>query len=541
MGLSRRVFLRGLGGAVVAAPFLSSIAERTARSRGIPPSGDPRRWIAMFTHYGCLTNRWFPRKSHGPLTADDLMGTTLSVLAPQVNKLLLPRGIRAMNEWNAQLTHGQGNDPHTQVVGSYFTCVPVTPHGTDPFSFEAATKFEAMPTAASLDHVCAKQLNADGMPLLMHVGGMNDTPTSGISYSAGETPFDGYTDPTDVFSKLTGLFASGAPASPDSYLVARGKSVIDVVRTDLETLERVDMSKADRDKLQAWKDLLNQTTSVFRSAQCNADTAEMLGLTSANLQAVVTHETDRVAGKITDDLDGADLHSDLAVLAALCDQSRVIVLKYPANYIFRGLGLTHDSHTLSHRIGSANMAGSGCLSNVNEMIYAIDSFYAAKFAHLVQTLDSFDEGSGTLLDNSAAVWFQEMSDGNAHNLNNMPLLQAGSCGGFFKTGVAVNVDDGSDDMHAGNSEFVCSNSPTISAVTDSGTPADIANAPINKFYCSLMNALGVKAGPDGFPMPGGSDPVTHYGMYDNTRDFASGGENPPRINDPGGFADLEAS
>ena len=39
-----------------------------------------------------------------------------------------------------------------------------------------------------------------------------------------------------------------------------------------------------------------------------------------------------------------------------------------------------------------------------------------------------------LLDNSAAVWFNEMSDGNAHNMNNVPILQAGSAGGYFKTG-----------------------------------------------------------------------------------------------------------
>ena len=29
-----------------------------------------------------------------------------------------------------------GNDPHTQVVGTWFTCQPVTPNSNDPFSFE---------------------------------------------------------------------------------------------------------------------------------------------------------------------------------------------------------------------------------------------------------------------------------------------------------------------------------------------------------------------------------------------------------------------
>src|SRR5690606_17303729 len=152
--LNRRVFLRGVGGAVVAAPFLGSVAERAARGQAAS-SGTPRRLIVMFTHYGCLTDRWFPTNSHGELSAADFESTSSGALAPQASKLLVPRGIRAMNEWRASMATGQGNDPHTQVVGSYFTCVPVTPHSDDPFNLVAETKFEAMPTAPSLDHVCA--------------------------------------------------------------------------------------------------------------------------------------------------------------------------------------------------------------------------------------------------------------------------------------------------------------------------------------------------------------------------------------------------
>lgn len=56
-----------------------------------------------------------------------------------------------------------------------------------------------------------------------------------------------------------------------------------------------------------------------------------------------------------------------------------------------------------------------------------------------------------------------------------------------------------------------------------------------------MNAIGVKAGPDGYPMVGGTEEVTHYGMYDRTQDFASGGALPPTISDLGGFEALKAN
>src|SRR5690606_25349315 len=105
--------------------------------------------------------------------------------------------------------------------------------------------------------------------------------------------------------------------------------------------------------------------------------------------------------------DVADLYSNLAVLTAICDANRVIFLKYPGNYTFTGLGLTVESHSLSHRIGDAGMVGT-CVEGVVDMLLAIDDYYAKKFAHLVYQLDSFTEGDGTVLDNCAAVWFQEM-------------------------------------------------------------------------------------------------------------------------------------
>jgi hypothetical protein len=533
------MLLRGLGGAVVAAPFLPSLTDRGARAAG---AGDPKRLIVMFTHYGCLTDRWFPVNSHGPLVAEDLLGTSLEVLSPHVNKLLMPRGIRAMNEWNAQMSRGQGNDPHTQVVGTYFTGVPVTPNSNDPFSFEETTKFLAMPTAASLDHVAARQLQPGGVPLLLQVGGRVDNAQSGISYSASETPFAGKTSLVDAFGALTGLFRSDSPTSPDSYRALRGQSVIDLIRDELDALERFDLSAADRQKLEIWKELLDQTGSAAAvSAQCSEEGALALGLSSANFEAAsaVPEDGDSLTIPVAGGLDGADLFSNIAVLSALCDAHRVIVLKYPGSYFFRGLGLTVDSHTLSHRVGNASMQG-GCLVGVNDMLQTIDRYYAAKFARLVATLDAFDEGSGTLLDNTATVWFQEMSDGHQHNLNNLPILQAGSCGGYFKTGHAVNVEDGAPDLSRGNSARVCETSEQPTPDDTTGTPPEFANAPINKYFCALMNAIGVKAGSDGFPMEGGTQEVTHFGMYDRTEDFVGGGTNPPLISDPGELSALRA-
>ena len=184
--MHRRVFLRGVGGAVVAAPFLSSVWERQAKGQAAAP---PKTFIAMFTHYGCITTKFFPAKTSGTLAASDFTNS-IAPLAPYASKILIPRGIRAMNEWEQGNSNGagrgQGNDPHLNPCGSYFTLQPVTPNATDPFSFSQDTKFNAMPIGSSLDQVMAQQLSPSGSPLFMRVGnsgGTNgETPQSNISY-----------------------------------------------------------------------------------------------------------------------------------------------------------------------------------------------------------------------------------------------------------------------------------------------------------------------------------------------------------------------
>jgi len=542
--MNRRIFLRGLGGACVAAPFLSSVAEKAAGAQ----VAAPKRLMVMFTHYGCITTKFFPTKTHGALTAADLQSTTLKHLAPYVDKLLIPRGIRGMNEWTAQMQRGQGNDPHTQVVGSFFTCQPVTPNSNDPFSFDNATKFNAKPIGASLDHVIAKQLSKDGTPLFLRVGNRNDSPQSAISYSGKETSYPGLGNPGDVFKNLTGLFGNSGPMTPDTYAAVKGKSVLDLVKDDLDTLERFDMSGNDRMKLEAWKELLDSTGTIVSGAACSADTATALGATQMNVDKVKPGgggSGDVLGAKVTDTLDAADVYSNVAVLAAICNYNPVTFLKYPGSYVFSSLGLNTEAHSLSHRIGNAGMTGT-CVNGVIDMLITIDDYYTRKFAHLVELLNSIPEGDGKVLDNTAAVWMQEMSDGNAHNLNNLPIIQAGSLGGYFKTGWAVNVEDGSAALSNGKSESACTDgtSNMVNGTTQStGTDSKIANAPVNKYYVNLMNAMGVKAGADGYAAAtaaAGQGEVVNFGMYDNTADFIGGGTKPAKINSPGGFDALKA-
>jgi len=142
-----------------------------------------------------------------------------------------------------------------------------------------------------------------------------------------------------------------------------------------------------------------------------------------------------------------------------------------------------------------------------------------------------------------------MSDGAAHNLNNLPIIQAGSCGGYFKTGWTINVattDTGAATLPTGNSESQCADGTGNGMIAClrgmTGTPEPVAHAPINKYYYNLMNALGVKGGGDGFPSAGGTAPVSKFGYSDRTTDFCggSGAVAGAGIHDPGEFTALKA-
>ena len=545
---NRRVMLRGLGGAAVAAPFLPSVAEREAKAQGMTATA-PKRLIVFYTHYGCLTTRWFPKLSHGALTTADYMAmNTLKPMAPYANKLLMVRGLRSMNEWSNEGSNGQKNDPHTQVQGSFFTCHPVTPNADSGFDTSdpsgVSPKTAAKPTGRSLDHVCAEQVNpSGGAPLFMEVGGVSGTTSNTmhiLSWDQPQRPFPGVTSPTALYNTLTGLFGGG-PVNEDTYRVAKGKSIIDCVRDDLNRYKALRMSSADLTRINDWAELLHYANPVTTTGggQCSMDTAT----NPAKLNLTSTRLTEASATGTRIDIDKTvKAFMDLSVLTAMCDNNRVIFLKMPGNFVYKNLGLTLESHSVSHRTGNANQGGA-CVSNALEMVHTIDKYYAELFAYFVGRLDAFTEGDGkTVLDNTATVWFQEMSDGNSHNLNNMPILQAGSCGGYFKTGWAINVEGGTTNMSQGNSDGDCVNGQSPSGQLDSvGTPANVATKPVNKYFCNLMNAIGVKAGTDGFPVKGGTAPVTKYGKYDDTKLFADGGTKPVTIANPGEYTELRGS
>lgn len=84
----------------------------------------------------------------------------------------------------------------------------------------------------------------------------------------------------------------------------------------------------------------------------------------------------------------------------------------------------------------------------------------------------------------------------------MPIVIAGSCGGYLKQGVAINVEG--PPIGPGNSDGNCGEGSDGAVHLDTGSTA--GNVPINKLYVTLLNALGCQAADGG--------PVQSFGQFD---------------------------
>lgn len=490
--VSRRLVLKGTAGAALTAPFLGSL-QRSARADA-PPT--PRRLVIFHTSNGCLTNRWFPTVEDGPIDAAALAGTTLEPLSPLAGKLLFPRGL-------AMYPYGTINgyfDPGDQSTGSKLTAAPIAPDG------------EHWAQGRSLDHVLAEAINPDGRaPLVLSVGNVFHNVKSVLSYAGPDQPVDPVVNPTTLYGSLTGLFQGASPSEAD-YRIAKGQSIIDAVKDDLTTLQRYDMSQRDRRKLDAWLELLRASEQGMTDVACSADAAAQLGI-----------DGDTVAASSATDLTtaftlGGDMMMKLMALSMMCDANRSLLFYWPAFVTFKWDGIVHDfDHAgLAHRTGNASVSGQ-CVDGVLGMLREIDEWYAGRYAQLVSLLESVPEGDGSLLDSSAVMWLPQYADGLAMNVNNLPIVIAGSAGGYLRQGVSVNLEGAR--LGTGDSEAACSTpGDDVSFTTGSST----GHVPLNKLYVTLLNAMG--ATKDGAP-------VSEFGQVDSN-DVEAG------ITDPGELSAL---
>jgi hypothetical protein len=96
-----------------------------------------------------------------------------------------------------------------------------------------------------------------------------------------------------------------------------------------------------------------------------------------------------------------------------------------SNRSYPAIGVPDGHHDLSHHGGDPAK---------QRRITAINRFHVEQFAYLRERLKAIPESGDSLLDHCLIVYGSGISDGNAHNHEDLPILVAGRANGTIKTG-----------------------------------------------------------------------------------------------------------
>jgi hypothetical protein len=397
--------LRGAG-ACLALPMLDAMMPRKVAAQ----TGGPKRFFALFYPNGRDPGRW-------------------DAPAGALNAMALPESLRDLNGFAAEGIWPMGASilPHTTLVsGINHSAVAKEIH--IPAMALMAHKpgaTNATSTAPSLDQFIAKQIAGDTpyRTLTLSATPSTDIAQGNISWRAAGQVETVDRDPTRVFERLFSKAVSGDPAAAERARLRR-TSVLDYV---LEDAKRLNMRLGAADKMRVEQyltsisELQKQMKTTPTTAGCQMPAAPM-GKGDWHLKA--------------------KQFIDLAVVALSCDLSRVVTLQYSDSWGVHYGGYTIGSgqealgtwsdHFISHKLGDADratdldgLAPAEAKRIADVRVVQTARFKVRRFAHLVNALKGISTPTGTLLDETLAMYCSENGDGDSHSRDNMGFMFAG--------------------------------------------------------------------------------------------------------------------
>lgn len=420
--VSRRVLLRGFGGAVLALPFLESVGKREARAADtdvLPFAFFLRQANGVAAaqnteELGQEPERFWP-STLGPLTPESLAGRALSELVDHRARLLCVKNVNM--EW---FEYGDG---HARGALQLLTA-------RGPVVADVGGDSEA--DGESLDHRIGRELNPDGRDSLFLYAGQGGGWLGGpcISYRGSAIRRSALHSPYDAYQLMIG---GGAllPAEAAERLAKRNQSVNDLVRDELQAfLKRTDLSTSDRRRLELHLDSVRDTETSLSCRMADADAMALDGL-----------------GDVYESTNGDEVfttvraHMDVAALAIACGYTRSVALQVgngndgATRYVNPDTGdLMENYHYISHRRVSHDAEGV-VISDADVLHHVIDRQFAKAFKYLLDKLTAYE-----VLDKGVCAWINDLGNGPAHSANSCPVILAGSCGGVLKQGQAIALD-----------------------------------------------------------------------------------------------------
>lgn len=409
--IPRRTFLRGLGTAL-ALPMLEAMVPpvKLLAANSVTDSVKtfPKRMSFVYMPNGVNMADWKPKAAGANFEVPYI----LEPLKPFQKDFSVISGL-ALDSARA---HGDGAGDHARANASFLTgSHPRKTPGADikagvSVDQLAAQKMGNQTRFASIELACEGNRQAGNCD-----SGYSCAYQANISWKGESTPMSPEIDPRLVFERL---FSSNNDAENSEGRARRKryeKSILDFVMQDAKRLQS-NLGSTDRRKL-------DEYLTAVRELEGRIERAEKFAATMPDFS--------RPTG-IPGGPDGFEQHIrlmyDLQVLAFQTDTTRIstfLVAFDGSNRPYKSIGVGEGHHDLSHH---------GKDEAKKQKLAKINHFHTTQFAYFLDKLRSIPEGDGTLLDNCMIVCGSGISDGNAHNHDDLPILLAGKGGGAFNPG-----------------------------------------------------------------------------------------------------------
>ncbi len=409
----RRTFLRGIGRATLALPWMESlgfaaeaqpVAQRLAFfyvpigvvRRGFFP-GEKNAAVPKFSS----NQIEIPREDELPPGRHPLVLTpTLQPLAPVRDKVTLVTGL--------DRTFQQGTDVHAQCASCFLSSAP-------PFTVRQS----AWPLDRTFDHVVADKIGQKTpfRTLEFSCNSHRDNKESlhfdNISWYGTGHVAPSIRDPRKAYRRLFGT------QEAEQY-----RDITDLVLADARGLSQ-QLGSSDRQKF----------AEYFESIRTIEQQMEKLEQMKAELNRVRFEEPTEAHLPRGEYI---RLMGDLMVVALQSGLTNVATFmvgpeRWDTPFLYESLfDKPRSHHQMSHNQKTSM-----------DDLLKIDRFHMEQFAYLVAKMDQITESDGSsLLDNTLFTYGSGLGDGATHQYNDLPIIVAGSGGGRLKTGYRQNVADG---------------------------------------------------------------------------------------------------
>ncbi len=411
---TRRRFLRGLGGSMLALPWLESMSPAS------PTMAQRLRMAHFYVPIGVVRRGFFPGEADHVIPKGNLgnvmkslgkqdpsfsvrpltdLTPTMQPLATLKHKVTLITGM--------DRTFQQGTDVHAQCASCYLSSAkPYTVKGT------------AWPLDRTLDHLVADELGTT-TPFPTREFSCNSQKDNKYSiyfdniswYGTGHLA-PSIRDPRAMYRRLF------STAETDQF-----RDVTSLVLEDARTLQK-QLATDDRQKL----------SEYFEAIRAIEKQMERLEAMKAELTTVSLDEpTDAYLPRG----EYIRLMGELMIVALQSGLTNIATFmvgpeRWDTPFLYESLfDKPRSHHQMSHNQ----------TRQINDLLQ-IDRFHMEQFAYLAQRMNQITEADGsTLLDNTLFTYGSGLGDGSTHQYNDLPIVVAGG-GHRVKGGLHINMPEG---------------------------------------------------------------------------------------------------